>query len=204
MRLKSTRYYLTALFLNAFLLAPNLSSALKYDAVRDNNGNFVLDESGRCVRTKWETGADPCGTWVDKYTRIEEMLERLVYFDFDKYNLKSKEKEKLRVLARALREEDVTAVKIVGYTDIIGTEAYNYRLSQRRADSVKNYLDSLVRLDSSIVTVRALGKNNPIKICDASLKRDKLIACLAPNRRVEVEVDREAMAVESQIIEEED
>jgi OOP family OmpA-OmpF porin len=77
----------------------------------------------------------------------------------------------------------------VGYTDRIGTDEYNYKLSENRANAVKEYLDSQVKLDSSIVEIKWLGKNNLIIKCLDTMSRTELIQCLAPNRRVEVEVD---------------
>jgi OOP family OmpA-OmpF porin len=156
------------------------------DVVVSSNGNFVRDSSGGCVRTAWNVSHDKC---CHPHKReIMKMEERIIYFDFDKYSLKEGEKEKLDVLASALREQNIRAVKVVGYTDRLGHEKYNDKLSRHRANEVSNYLGSRVHLDRRTVHLRALGERNQVKACSGKTG-DELISCLAPNRRVEVEVD---------------
>jgi OmpA-OmpF porin, OOP family len=81
----------------------------------------------------------------------------------------------------------------VGYTDRIGSDAYNLKLSQRRAQAVKDYLVTK-GIEPNRVYTEGKGEANPVKQCaDPSPKgevksRAQLIACLQPNRRVEVEV----------------
>jgi len=171
-------------------------ASVDLDAVRDSNGNFVRDSNNNCVRTKWET-PDPCcdGVKSDAISEIMKMEERIAYFDFDKSILKESEKAKLRKFAEACRKNNIRHVKIVGYTDRIGTDSYNHGLSKRRAHSVKAYLDSIIKLDSSIVEVKALGKHHQVKGCEDVKERNELIDCLAPNRRVEVEVSYATKAV---------
>jgi len=93
---------------------------------------------------------------------------------------------KLDEIAEALtRNPSIDAVTITGYTDRIGSEAYNLRLSQRRADAVKSYLVKK-GVASRRLTAIGKGKANPVVHCDNE-DRAKLIQCLEPNRRVEVE-----------------
>lgn len=164
-------------------MLPTQPFAMVKDVVVDMNGKVVHDGFGGCVRTIWDADKDKCGN------PIAMMDERIIYFDFDKSVLKDSEKSKLDVLAKVLKDHDIKAVKIVGYTDRIGTEAYNDKLSERRAVAVKHYLDSKVKLNSSVVDLRALGEHNQVKACDGVKGHKELISCLAPNRRVEVEVD---------------
>jgi OOP family OmpA-OmpF porin len=80
----------------------------------------------------------------------------------------------------------VDAITITGHTDQLGSQQYNQRLSERRAEAVAAYLKSkgaTARID----TIGA-GKNQPIKSCDEKLPRSKLIDCLSPNRRVVIEI----------------
>jgi OmpA-OmpF porin, OOP family len=163
-------------------------------AVRDSNGGKVIDSSGNCVRTQWMTDVDECRTGRVQVTReaineIMKMEERIVYFNFDKHDVKDSEKDKLDTLADALKSHNVKVVKVVGYTDRIGTKNYNKTLSIYRANAVKHYLNSKVKLDSSIVQLRGLGDEDQVKGCENIKQREELIDCLSPNRRVEIEVD---------------
>ena len=93
---------------------------------------------------------------------------------------------KLDEIATALnRNREVTNVAITGYADRIGSNQYNLKLSERRAASVKDYLVNK-GVDSSRLKTEGKGEANPVVVC-TNKKRADLIACLQPNRRVEVE-----------------
>jgi len=85
-----------------------------------------------------------------------EAILTTVYFDFDKYTVDAKERSKLDGIAGRAKN---TKLIIAGYTDQSGTEEYNLGLSDRRAQSVREYL---VRLGSTQtnVEVLALGEQN--------------------------------------------
>lgn len=165
------------------------------EVVRDSKGNLVRTSGGDCVRTQWTSSVDECKGEVHKTVRqdaideIMKMDERIIYFDFDKSDIKDSEKDKLDTLAEVLKEHKIKKVKVVGYTDKIGKKDYNHALSHRRANAVKKYLDSKVKLQSSKVHLKGLGKEHQIKECEGIHERHELIDCLAPNRRVEIEVD---------------
>jgi OOP family OmpA-OmpF porin len=108
-------------------------------------------------------------------------------FDFDKAVLKPEGKEKLDELATKVQGMDLEVVVATGYTDKIGSDKYNDRLSLRRAQAVKAYLVSKGVPANKIYT-EGKGKRNPVKTDCMQKNRKALIACLAPNRRVEVEV----------------
>jgi outer membrane protein OmpA-like peptidoglycan-associated protein len=78
----------------------------------------------------------------------------------------------------------VPAITIFGYTDRIGDEKYNQDLSQKRAESTRDYLVS-AGVPSGRVTAIGRGESNPIVACE-EMGGDELKACLLPNRRVEV------------------
>jgi OOP family OmpA-OmpF porin len=93
---------------------------------------------------------------------------------------------------------DIRDVRIVGHTDPLGSDAYNQTLSQARADSVKSYLASQ-GISSSAISASGAGKSQ-LKITEADCKakgqartRAALIACLAPDRRVEASFTGTAM-----------
>jgi OOP family OmpA-OmpF porin len=74
----------------------------------------------------------------------------------------------------------------VGHADRLGGDAYNMKLSVRRADSVKAYLVSKGVATSRVYT-EGKGERQPVRDCKGSGKTKELIACLEPNRRVEAE-----------------
>ena len=79
---------------------------------------------------------------------------------------------------------------ITGHTDRIGSEKYNKKLSEKRALAAKDYIVSK-GIDQKLIFWEGKGPKQPIpvtKFCDNKMKRAQLIECLAPNRRVTVEV----------------
>jgi outer membrane protein OmpA-like peptidoglycan-associated protein len=84
-------------------------------------------------------------------------------------------------LGKVLTTPQYTAyrVQIEGHTDSIGSDAYNHRLSEKRAESVKRYLIQHFPIPSNRLVVRGFGESNPIASNETSEGRDK-------NRRVEV------------------
>ncbi len=110
-------------------------------------------------------------------------------FHFDRADLTPAGTADLDPLVGELAGMQVVAVTIVGYTDRIGPDDYNRKLSQRRADTVKAYLESH-RLDAQRVESVGRGKSDPVTTPEAckGLRGQRLIKCLAPDRRVEIEV----------------
>jgi OOP family OmpA-OmpF porin len=108
-------------------------------------------------------------------------------FDFDKAVLKPAGKTALDELASKIQGMNLEVAVATGYTDKIGSDKYNDRLSLRRAQAVKAYLVSKGVPANKIYT-EGKGKRNPVKTDCNQKNRKALIACLAPNRRVEVEI----------------
>ena len=108
-------------------------------------------------------------------------------FDFDKAVLKPAGKEKLDDLASKIGSLNLEVVVATGYTDRIGSDKYNDRLSLRRAQAVKAYLVSK-GIEANRIYTEGKGKRNPVTTGCNQKNRKQLIACLAPDRRVEVEV----------------
>ena len=108
-------------------------------------------------------------------------------FDFDKAILKPAGKEKLDDLASKIQGLNLEVVVATGYTDRIGSDKYNDRLSLRRAQAVKAYLVSK-GIEANRIYTEGKGKRNPVTTGCNQKNRKQLIACLAPDRRVEVEV----------------
>lgn len=102
------------------------------------------------------------------------------FFDFDKSIVKPEGKAKLDELIKALSGMDTEVIVAVGHTDWIGTDKYNQKLSERRANAVKAYLVSKGVPANKIFT-EGKGKKQPIA-------SNKTREGRAKNRRVEVEV----------------
>jgi len=164
-------------------MAPYTSD--NHDVVRDSNGQIVHSTNGNCVRTQWlsDTDACPMGNEIVQ-------AEKIVFFEFNRSNLTPKAQSDLNALAQALKaNQTVKEVKIVGYADRIGSSAYNEKLSQKRAETVRNYLLAKGYANARVVDVRWVGESKPSTNCPAKASRAKQISCLKGDRRVEVEVE---------------
>jgi OOP family OmpA-OmpF porin len=102
------------------------------------------------------------------------------FFDFDKAVLKPEGKAKLDDLASKLNDLNLEVIIAVGHTDSIGSDAYNQKLSIRRAEAVKGYLVGK-GVDSKRIYTEGKGKKQPVAT-------NKTAAGRAQNRRVEIEV----------------
>ncbi|MBX3023557.1 OmpA family protein [bacterium] len=111
----------------------------------------------------------------------KKIVLRGVNFDFDKANIRADAVPILEEAAKTLKEESELTVSVNGYTDSVGTEAYNLRLSERRADAVRAYLEKL-GVAGSRLTARGFGKSNPVASNETAEGR-------AQNRRVELIVN---------------
>lgn len=102
----------------------------------------------------------------------------MIFFDFDRYNLKPSFIRFLNELETVLIENPDISLDLRGYTDSIGSLAYNYVLGENRAESVKDYLIS-IGINPSRLKASSLGKENPIASNETAYGR-------AQNRRVEI------------------
>ena len=132
----------------------------------------------------------PPAPGVQKITLASKAL-----FDFDKAVLKPEGKAAIdaEIISKLRDVQKLELVLVTGHTDRIGSQAYNQKLSERRADAVRNYLVSKGVPRDKIETL-GMGKTQPVPGVTCTMTAMKqLIACLAPNRRVEVEVKGEAI-----------
>lgn len=108
-------------------------------------------------------------------------------FAFNKAVLSAQAKARIdsEVMPKLSTCAKVEVLIITGHADKIGSQQYNQKLSEKRADAVAAYLKS--KGVTATIETLGMGKTQPIKACDDKLKRKDLIECLTPNRRVVVE-----------------
>jgi OmpA-OmpF porin, OOP family len=114
-----------------------------------------------------------------------------VLFDFDKAVLKPEGKQALSAFADKLKGVNYEVIVSVGHTDRIGSDAYNKKLSVRRAEAVKEYLVKEKGIPANKVYTDGKGKADPVTKpdqCKGNKVTKALIQCLQPDRRVDVEV----------------
>lgn len=75
---------------------------------------------------------------------------------------------------------------ITGHTDQLGESAYNQRLGQQRADTIRHYLINHFGLPGDRIRTQSTGDTQAVKDCPDRQNMQKLKACLQPNRRVEI------------------
>ena len=100
--------------------------------------------------------------------------------------------EALGRLDSDLKGADYDIVKVTGHTDRIGSHEYNLKLSTRRAEAVKNHLSRQAGIPSNKITASGVDGAHPVTRpgeCVGKKPTPQLVACLQPDRRVEVEVN---------------
>jgi OOP family OmpA-OmpF porin len=111
-------------------------------------------------------------------------------FGFDKSVLRPESRELLDGLARQLTGTTSDSITVTGNTDRIGSSKYNQKLSEQRAVAVKDYLVSK-NVQATSIVAKGVGETEPVtKLadCKGNKANAKLIACLQPDRRVDVEM----------------
>lgn len=110
-------------------------------------------------------------------------------FAFDKSTLKPEGKSELDGFVKDLDGVNYESIHVTGHTDRIGSPQYNQKLSERRANEVRDYLVSK-DIPANRIAVEGKGESQPTtQLGDCTGPRSqKLIACLQPDRRVDIEV----------------
>jgi OOP family OmpA-OmpF porin len=112
-------------------------------------------------------------------------------FGFDRSTLGPQGKTALDQFARDLAGMQFDTVTVEGHTDRLGSEPYNQKLSMRRAEAVKDYLASAGGVDPGRISAVGQGESHPVTQagdCRGNKPDARLVACLQPDRRVDVEV----------------
>jgi OOP family OmpA-OmpF porin len=115
---------------------------------------------------------------LDNYKQLSDVT---VTFAFDKYVLTADDKKQLDDLASNLTKARGYILEVTGGTDSVGDAAYNYQLSQRRADAVANYLQTKYNIAPHKFYLIGIGK-------DQQVASDSTAAGRAKNRRVDIKL----------------
>ena len=125
-----------------------------------------------------------CTPQMDTITVGAEKL-----FAFDKAALKAEGKAALDEAADKIKANpEITVVVVTGHTDRIGSDAYNQKLSERRAKQVADYLVAQ-GVNSSLIQSVGKGESEPVVQCSGNKATKKLVSCLQPNRRVTIQAE---------------
>lgn len=116
--------------------------------------------------------------------QAREMEDALAHFEFDSAALTPLGRSELDAwLAQAAKDKPI---RLSGHADRLGPTHYNLELSRRRAETVRQYLLDK-GLDGKLIQVEAKGESEPVKACKGGAN-PVTKECLAPNRRVEIEI----------------
>lgn len=179
------------------------------------SGEVVRNNFGECWENNYlnkaENGLVECGDRAAATPEQAPQMETVeqndtvsfgsnFLFGFDKDKLRPEAIETLNQLVARVNGTNVQAVRVEGHTDFMGTEQYNQALSERRATAVANYLVSQ-GVPAERVSAVGLGESQArmTESCQAEVaklgnrvsrakKRAALIACIEPDRRVDVQI----------------
>lgn len=203
---KATRWETSPVFAAGveYAITPNLAARAEYEwvnnvgssrrAFNDAPFEYQPDIGKFNFGISYRFGSAPA---VVEPVKEPEMISKTfafnsdVLFDFDKAGLKPAGQKAIDDMQAEIARVDMKGHKyqVNGYTDRLGSDAYNVKLSQKRAETVANYLvEHGVAVEN--IGATGFGKTHPVtgNKCDAVKGRKALIECLSPDRRVEVEV----------------
>lgn len=127
----------------------------------------------------------------EKFQTVEVSAEKL--FGFDKAALREDGRAELDAAIQKIKGHPaLTLVMVTGHTDRIGSEAYNQKLSEKRANQVKEYMIAN-GVDESRLQAVGKGESEPVVACEG-VRGKAAIECLAPNRRVVISADEKVEA----------
>ncbi len=160
--------------------------------VEDTRGKAVFDQQGECVRTTAVPKGTPCPATPaakaeakpaprpEKLTLAGETL-----FDFGKHTLRPEGKREIEKAVQDIRAKlqglavEQRQLLVTGHTDSVGSDAFNMKLSQRRAQTVRDFMVDL-GVDPKIITASGRGEAEPVASNATEQGRQQ-------NRRVEIE-----------------
>ena len=211
---KTVKFSMMALLAATLGLSASFAQAQATSSVYviDGRGQVATNSTGLCWRTGFWTPAaaatDANGCKCDKDLIAKEICEPKggaaagtkpagdkitvaadALFDFNKSTLRPEGKAKLDEVVAKANSLNLEVVIAVGHADRIGSAAYNKKLSEKRAASVKDYIVSK-GIPANKVYTEGKGSAQPVTKPDQCKggKSAKVIACLQPDRRVDIEI----------------
>lgn len=138
----------------------------------------VVGCDGKVAMAEPEPAPEPA---APAYAMVEESKKFALYFDFDS----TKVGDVSNIVNYIGTLSSLKEVDLIGHADPIGAESYNRDLSKRRAEAVGSTLAD-AGIDPSTMSISYLGESAPVANCTG--RGAELIACLRPDRRVDVEI----------------
>jgi OOP family OmpA-OmpF porin len=143
--------------------------------LKDSDGDGVVDESDKCPDTPPNTRVDGDGCPLGKIIDLKGL-----HFEFNKTRLMPDAETILNWAAAILKKYPDMKVEVAGHTDSVGSVKYNQKLSEGRAQAVKDYLVN-AGIPETQMTVKGYGKAEPVVSNDTDEGRER-------NRRVELRI----------------
>ena len=168
---------------------PNTPPGVAVDAngcPLDDDGDGVPNYLDDCPNTIAGAAVDARGCHIEDEESISAVV--VIEFDFDSYELRASEFGDVRRIAEFMRQHSEAEAMIEGHTDSIGTDRYNLRLSQERAQAVVDRLVKVEGIAASRITATAYGESQPLTSNDTAEGRQR-------NRRVVGTADGTRMVI---------
>ncbi len=169
---------------------PNTPKGVRVDASGcplDADGDGVADYLDKCPNTARDLRVDAQGCPI--LLKKKSTISLDIQFDHDKADIKPEYESRLKEVADFMAKYPETKAEIDGHTDSVGTAAYNMKLSQRRADSVRNYLIKNFNVSTDRITAKGFGESKPVAPNTTEEGRRQ-------NRRIEAEMTAETETYE--------
>ena len=171
----------------------NLAARIGYDyyfhAWRDNGGK--ADIGLLYAGFQYQFGGAAAPVAVSQPVTRTHTLDAGTLFAFDSSRLSPLGSQTIADVAASSRNLENPTFEVYGYTDRLGSDAYNQRLSERRAATVAQALNDSGVTPDQVTVIEGRGKSNPVTgdQCNGVRGKKALIDCLQPDRRVEVVVN---------------
>jgi outer membrane protein OmpA-like peptidoglycan-associated protein len=159
-------------------LCPELAGILAFKGCPDRDGDGVSDKDDRCPTAKGSIENKGCPEIPKLFVQRITVLASKIYFETNKANLKLISYSALDDLVDLLKDNDAIHLTIEGHTDSDADDSYNMTLSQKRTESVRDYLVSK-GISPDRLTPIGYGETRPVADNKTSMGKAK-------NRRVEL------------------